>query len=362
MTSLPQKSQLVRLESGNGVGLYELKSENFLNNYYIVSTPESRRLMASPEVVGYDSYLAVRPATEKAIRYLQNISGIGSEASILTILRGGLNYPVEECCHSTGIQVNNINFISCERVIEHGAISGLDIRYEKFHIENDCTLMIGDIIATGDTLRYCMSRIADDIKAEGGSLKNIIFFTIGGTRAISLLEELTSRYRELWPGFQGIRCFFYEGIFSVYQDKGVTGVNFPDIDFGWKDGVISPEFRSYIMDDANALFEKCIIYDGGARRYEIPSHYHEVTEYWETLRDAASTSSLKAFIEEKTGYRYPISYGDWLQKTRFIGTGKYEQLYEKEMEFIRNTLDRDLTEICDCRLNEFRNNMEKYNK
>ena len=74
---------------------------------------------------------------------------------------------------------------------------------------------------------------------------------------------------------------YYEGIFSTYQDKGVSGINLPDVDFYWKDGIVAPEFRRETLSMCSPLFEKCIIYDGGARRYEIHEHVEEVLDFWD---------------------------------------------------------------------------------
>lgn len=360
MISSLENALLHKVSQADGTSIYEIQSESLSGKYFIVDSPEARHLMESPEVVGYDSYLATLPGTAAALDYLRPELE-GSHTSILTILRGGLNYPLEECCHATGIQINNINFVSCERIIRDGRITGLDIKYEKFHVEKDSTLMIGDILASGDTLRHCMKQVAERICARGGSLRRIIFFTIGGTKGISLMEEMTRDLRALWPEFEGFTCFFHEGVFSVYEDHGVTGVNTPDIDFGWQDGIIAPEFRSHILSNPDALFEKCIIYDGGARRYEIPAHCEEVVEYWERLLAVAENADFKAFLAEKIGYSFPLEYSGWLAVTKLADSEEARLLYAKEQSFIDRTLqERTLVEVCGKRLSDFRRNMSRY--
>ena len=106
--------------------LYELHGPQFTNRYYILSGAGTRQLMAFPEVVGFDSYLSMLPATVAALRLL--FPGSGGDVDILTILRGGLNYPVEEACARNGIRVRDIHFVSCERIIENHIITGLDIK------------------------------------------------------------------------------------------------------------------------------------------------------------------------------------------------------------------------------------------
>ena len=359
MHRYPDDAGLRKAGLDNGTSIYELESDGLLNRYYILSSEGTRHLMASPEVVGFDSYISMAPATCAGLNLLKS-KGLSGQTNILTILRGGLNYPLEECCHKTGVNVGSINFVSCERIIRDGVITGLDIRYEKLHPVKDCILMIGDIIASGDTMRLCLSKVAERFKSYGGSLRKIIFFTIGGTKAIDIMEKMTVMFRSMWPGFEGFECFFYEGMFSVYEDFGVTGVNTPDIDFGWKDGIISPEFRSYVLDKPNALFEKCIIYDGGARRYEIFAHCEEVLDYWNSLLEDAPGSDFNAFIAEKIGYDFPIDYPGWLKATRLEGIEGAEKLYEKEQKFIFKARQRRLEDICRTRINEFTDRMQSY--
>ena len=131
------------------------------------------------------------------------------------------------------------------------------------------------------------------------------------------MEKMADDIRAVFPDFEGFECFFYEGIFTVYEDHGATGINVPDIDFGWKGGIVTPEFRRFVLDHPYALLEKCIIYDGGARRYEIPVHFHEALEYWEGLWGRAAQIDPVALVEEKLGYRRGTTYEQWLEINHF---------------------------------------------
>ena len=359
MSNIPKDASLQLLGQQNSASIYQLCSDGLSNRYYVVSGEGTRHLMASPEVVGYESYLAMKPATTAVLKYFSE-QGLATEADILTILRGGLNYPLEECCYKAGVRVPNMHFISCERKIENGVITGLDIKYEKLHIARDITLMIGDIIASGDTLRLCLSQVIDRFRRRGGSLKQIIFFTIGGTKAIPLMERFTQEIRQYFPPFEGFRCVFYEGIFTVYEDKGVSGINIPDIDFGWRGGIVAPEFRHYVLSFLeDALFEKCIIYDGGARRYEIPAHYEEVMDYWEALLARAPQIDFPAFVAEKIGYSRPIDYEAWRRLNGYAGLD-VQKLFELEQHYLDIVSTRTLQEICERRIREIRADLGKY--
>ena len=339
--------------------IYELQSAQLANKYFIISGKGSRRLMASPKVVGFDSYLALLSETVDTLRFL---FPSGSDVDIMTILRGGLNYPIEEACFRAGVRVRDMHFVSCERIIEDHVITGLDIKYEKLRITRDRTLVIGDIIATGDTLKMCMDEVVDRFRRKGGSIRKIIFFTIGGTRAIPLMERMTEQIGALFPDFEGFECFFYEGVFSVYRDKGMSGINVPDIDFGWNGGVISPEFRRYILARPDALFEKCIIYDGGARRYEIPVHFREVLDYWEGMLRRADLIDPFALACEKLGYAGPLGYEDWLAATSFEdipqkGLGK---LWKDEQALLRRAREISIRDLAERRINEISNVSKLY--
>ena len=340
--------------------IYELQTSELGNHYFVVSAPGTRHLMAFPEVVGYDSYLSMLPATTAALRhrYSQGMDDV----DILTILRGGLNYPVEEACYRSGIRVRDIHFVSCERIIEDHVITGLEIKYEKLRVKKDCTLVIGDIIATGDTLRLCLDQVIDRFRRRGGSIRKIVFFTIGGTRAIDLMEKKSREIREIFPAFEGFDCYFYEGIFTVYTDKGATGINVPDIDFGWKGGIVSPEFRRYVMDHPYAILEKCIIYDGGARRYEIPVHFHEALEYWEGVWGRADRIDPVKLVGEKLGYEKPLSYDQWLRVTHFgeLKDDSLKKLWADETHLLENAAALSIETIAMQRMNAINALLNKY--
>ena len=215
-----------------GVICYRLEGENYVNEYYVTSEAETRKLLNTPEIVGYEVYNCLIPSTSQMLYYLKEQKKV-TTANILSILRGALNYPLEESCYREHIRVHDISFLSSERVFVEEEIAGLEIKYSKLTMVPDSTLLIGDIIASGETLIHCLRYVTDFYRSHGAKLRNIIIFTIGGTKGIEILEKLTQEIREFWPEFEGFITIYYEGIFSTYQDKGVSGINLPDVDFYW---------------------------------------------------------------------------------------------------------------------------------
>lgn len=344
-----------------GVDCYQLTGGNYLNEYYIVSETETRKLLNKPEVVGYEVYRCMLQSTAQMMYYLKEQNKVTC-ANILSILRGALNYPLEESCYREHIRVHDISFLSSERVFDDNEIAGLDIKYSKLTMVPNSTLLIGDILATGDTLVHCLRYVTDFYRKKGETLRNIVLFTIGGTKGIEILERLTSEIREFWPSFEGFITIYYEGIFSTYQDKGLSGINVANVDFYWKDGMIAPAFRRQTLSMQNPLFEKCIIYDGGARRYEIHEHIEEVLEFWEHMALHGDSIEMKALLEEKLGYPLPIDYASWKKINHYekLDEKETQWLYKQETGFIQSLEGVSISDIAKQRVEEFKATLQKY--
>ena len=344
-----------------GVACYRLEGGDYENEYYVISEAESRKLLNTPEIVGYEVYNCLVSSTSQMLYYLKEQKKV-TTANILSILRGALNYPLEEACYREHIRVHDISFLSSERVFEEEEIAGLEIKYSKLTMVPDSTLMIGDIIASGETLIHCLRYVTDFYRDHGARLRNIIIFTIGGTKGIDILEKLTAEIREFWPEFEGFITVYYEGIFSTYQDKGVSGINLPDVDFYWKDGIIAPEFRRETLSMRDPLFEKCIIYDGGARRYEIHEHVEEVLDFWNKMLERADRIDFTKLLEEKLGCPLGASYEEWIHINHYeeIDERVTKWLYRQEKGYIASLGDAALKEIAAERIEEFTAALRKY--
>ena len=106
-----------------GVACYRLDGGDYLNEYYVVSEAETRKLLNTPEIVGYEVYNCLIPSTSQMLYYLKEQKKV-TTANILSILRGALNYPLEESCYREHIRVHDISFLSSERVFADEEIAG----------------------------------------------------------------------------------------------------------------------------------------------------------------------------------------------------------------------------------------------
>ena len=110
------------------------------------------------------------------------------------------------------------------------------------------------------------------------------------------------------------------------------------------------------------LFEKCTIYDGGARRYEIHEHIEEVLEFWNGILARADIIDKQALLEEKLGHKLPISYDDWVRESHYEMLDERETrwLYQQEKGFVESLKEISLKQIALQRIEEFTATLSKY--
>ena len=125
---------------------------------------------------------------------------------------------------------------------------------------------------------------------------------------------------------------------------------------------MAPEFRRYILDHPYSILEKCIIYDGGARRYEIPVHFHEALEYWEGVWGRADRIDTVKLVGEKLGFYKPISFAEWLDMTHFrdLMDETLKKLWADETELLENAAAISLETIATQRINAINSILQQY--
>ena len=224
-------------------------------------------------------------------------------------------------------------------------------------------MLIGDIIATGETLIHCLRYVTDFYREHGASLRNIIIFTIGGTTGIKILERLTKEIREFWPEFEGFITVYYEGIFSTISGQGRIWNQSAGCRF-----LLERRYHCTGVPKRDAcpcairLFEKCIIYDGGARRYEIHEHVEEVLDFWNKMLERADQIDLKELLDEKLGYPAPLSYDAWVEVNHYqrLNDAQKNWLYRQELGYIESLKGMTVREIAEQRIEEITTALRKY--
>jgi len=54
-----------------GVACYKLAGGNYVNEYYVVSEADTRKLLNTPEIVGYEVYDCLIPSTSQMLYYFK---------------------------------------------------------------------------------------------------------------------------------------------------------------------------------------------------------------------------------------------------------------------------------------------------
>ena len=75
--------QLKPLFNEGGISFGELEG-NFKNHYYVLSDPKIAKLLNSPEIVGFDVYKALLPATSAVLCYATSANSISCIRSIFS--------------------------------------------------------------------------------------------------------------------------------------------------------------------------------------------------------------------------------------------------------------------------------------
>ena len=87
-----------------------------------------------------------------------------------------------------------------------------------------------------------------------------------------------------------------------------------------------------------------------------------MTEYWTDIKAAADNFQFKDFLDEKLGYRTPISQKKWLELNHYQDLDQDEMagLYALEKDFAEKSASLDIREIADRRLKEFKKALKPY--
>lgn len=315
-----------KIVSKTDFSLYDVSLRESLQDHFrsfVVSTPETRKLVSDPFVCGADYRNALRRAAVGTFRsppfhaFLKDLPD--AKLNVLHFLRGGLSYQLLEALNDLGFGHAQASFMSSERAFlkneglgkEHWVIQ--KDQYIELTLQPDSVLFMGDICATGSTLKSGLAKIAQrysglaweelpdfvqnhlvrDIKhADGdkkpglkGSLKRLVYVTIGCKNAETVLKQYHSFFKSVFPGFEGIDIVFVEGIFHVADESApkINGWIGTDL-VPWQMDAVAPEYVDHLQQNPLVALEQCCIYDGGSRSFNPAFYWQELKAYAEKVQ------------------------------------------------------------------------------
>lgn len=304
------KTHLTSLVSTPELALYEIHDEGELANRqtlgcqrFIASTPQTRSICNDPTVAGCQYTDRLREAC--ALVLASHDFGLAErEVVVVNILRGALNFGLREALEQAyGWTHHNTSFISAQRARDTKDMESWHITengYKKIYFPTTTSLVMGDVVATGTSLRFAMEEIVRAATEQKCNLRNIVFFTYGGDYAEKIFNDIDRECRRLFPDYQTTNVIYLEGRFTVPDKSTPLTIRLTGTDLLRYNALMAPEFIESQYEQPAYPIERCIIYDAGSRAFWIPEYVADVKGYWrQTLELANKGMTYKELVAER---------------------------------------------------------------
>lgn len=300
---------------------------------YILSTPETRAICNDPLVMGYDYTERLEKACCTFLKLIKNTTQIELEEQrsvVFNILRGGLNFGLRGAL-AKAYNWNNhgSSFVTAQRKrIEEGSEQWhiTEDDYKKIKFPQKAQIIIGDVVATGTSLRHGLQIMIEEAVKEDIQLGSIVFFTIGGPMSEERLTEADETCRKYFPNYEGTHVCYIEGRFFVPTPSTDVSVKITGTDLMRCKSIMAPEFIDSQYEAPSYPLERCTIYDAGSRAFQVSEYVEDVLDYWQKVRELAESVSYEEMLAE----RFPE-----LDVTRF-GAVSLKDVAEEQLKKLRN--------------------------
>lgn len=301
---------LTKIIGDNQCAIYNIEDGRESNvQRLVVSTPETRAICNDPLVLGIDYTRKLQNACSKVIGGLQQQGAIEleeEETIVFNILRGGLNFGLREAI-SDAFDWNKIgsSFISAQRArvskdSEDWHI--IESAYKKVYMPDVAQIVVGDVVATGTSLKHGLKALIEQAEINQTHLKSILFFTIGGPKTEEILEEIDALCRRRFPEYEKTTLCYIEGRFIVPSPDTSLTIKITGTDLIRSGALMAPEFEESQYENPTYPIERCVIYDAGSRAFWVPEYVDDVQHYWtQNLKLAEQGMSYQELLVE----RYP---------------------------------------------------------
>lgn len=279
---------------------------------FVASTPGTRRIVNDPACIGVDYTSRLSNACADILK-LDSFGLTERETHVVNILRGGLNYGLREALHTAfGWTRHATCFLSAQRVCDgpEGAWRIDENAYRKLYFGKSASLLIGDVVATGTSLRYALDELVSYALRNGTALRRIVFFTFGGELASEILAKVDARCRELFPGYVRTVLIYLEGRFLMARSDTPVTIRIPDTDLMRLGAEMAPEFIESEYESPAYPIERCTIYDAGSRAFHPAEHLADAAGYWrQVLELAEGGMTFAQLLKERFPGLDPARFG-----------------------------------------------------
>jgi len=295
---------------------------------YVATTPFSRELLNRPEVYGCRFTNALRRAVTLVLKHFpepEAVSGLEPEKiSVVHFLRSGLNFGIRDglydaCRFNTHLS----SFLTSQRQRDrYGRWYVREDQYRKLEIPDGVSFFIGEIVATGVTVENGFDIIFRQAKNLGRRVENVFFFTIGCHKIEKTLRKYDGLFRSAFTGYRHTYLIYLEGKFHLADSKTRVAVKIQGTDLMRAPALLAPEFELSQFGSPAPALERCVIYDGGARAFNVPVYLEDVRSYWERMEELArgGMTLAQALAERWPASEYELPFSEFRKvKSRIWG-------------------------------------------
>lgn len=290
----------------NGV-IYQIKDDvKTPVNRYVLSTPQSRAICNDPLVMGYEYTEKLEQACASFLRLAKSATPLALEEKrsvVFNILRGGLNFGLRGALASAyGWNNHSSSFVTAQRArVTEGAEQWYitEDEYKKITFPERAQVIIGDVVATGTSLRHGLEIMVQEAVKQGTELGSILFFTIGGPKSEERLIEADAACRKHFPNYEGTYVCYLEGRFFVPTVESKVTIKITGTDLMRCNSLMAPEFIESNFSDPAYPLERCTIYDAGSRAFQVHEYLEDVIDYWTKVLEQSKSMSFNEVMAER---------------------------------------------------------------
>lgn len=275
-------------------------------NRYVLSTPETRAICNDPLVMGYDYTEKLEKACAAFLRLTREPTSLGLQEKrsvVFNILRGGLNFGLRgSLARAFGWNNHSSSFVTAQRarIIESPELWHItEDEYKKITFPQRAQIIIGDVVATGTSLKHGLDIMIKEAVKQETELSSILFFTIGGPMSERRLIEADESCRRHFPHYEGTHVCYIEGRFSVPTAESKVSIKITGTDLMRCSSLLAPEFIESNFEAPSYPLERCTIYDAGSRAFQTDEYLKDVTHYWSKVLALAKTMSFEEMMTER---------------------------------------------------------------
>lgn len=275
-------------------------------NRYILTTPETRAICNDPFVLGYDYTQKLEDACATFLRLAKPATSIQLEENrsvVFNILRGGLNYGLRgSLAKAYGWNGHGSSFVTAQRKrlpedTEQWQITEDD--YRKVSFPHKAQIVIGDVVATGTSLKHGLEIMIEEAIHQNVPLSSILFFTIGGSMSEVRLLEADALCRKHFPEYEGTHVCYIEGRFFVPTTDTPLSIKLTGTDLVRSSSLMAPEFIKSNYESPSYPLERCTIYDAGSRAFQVKEYIDDVIDYWSKVLELSEKMSFEEMLAER---------------------------------------------------------------